>query len=146
MHSKQVWSLNNDITTSLRLRHTPIFLNSTPDLHRRNSVRVDPFAHPQHISRGSGPEFSSSFFFWWEAKFFEALGRTKNRQTVNNTRLFFDILIITLPNACHFDGNPQPRWEIRLKIGNRHRMLNLFQHAVTIAFFVFFAALALLRK
>jgi len=25
-------------------------------------------------------------------------------------------------------------------------MLNLFQHAVTIAFFVFFAALALLRK
>jgi hypothetical protein len=56
-------------------------------------------------------------------------------------------LIIALPNACHFDGNPQPRWEIRLKIGDRHRMLNLFQHAVTIAFFfVYFAALASLRK
>jgi len=56
---------------------------------------------------------------------------------VNNTRFFFDNLIITLPDACHFDGDPQPGWEIRLKIGNRHRMLNLFQHAVTIAFFVF---------
>jgi len=31
------------------------------------------------------------------------------------------------------------------KIGDRHRM-NLFQHAVTIAFFVYFAALASLRK
>jgi hypothetical protein len=65
---------------------------------------------------------------------------------MNNTRLFFDNLIITLPDARHFDGDPQPRWEIRLKIGDHHRMLNLFQHAVMIAFFVFFAALALLRK
>ena len=40
MHSKRVWSLNHDITTSLRLRPTPFFLNSTPDLHRHNSVRV----------------------------------------------------------------------------------------------------------
>jgi len=55
-------------------------------------------------------------------------------------------LIIALPNARHFDGDPQQRWEIRLKIGYRHRMLNLFQHAVTIALFAFFAALALLRK
>ena len=29
MHSKQVWSLNLDITTSLRLRLATIFLNST---------------------------------------------------------------------------------------------------------------------
>jgi hypothetical protein len=56
----------------------------------------------------------------------------KKRQTVNITRLFFDNLIIALPDARHFDGDPQPRWEIRLKIGDRHRMLNLFQHAVTI--------------
>jgi hypothetical protein len=55
---------------------------------------------------------------------------------VNNTRL--DNLIIALPDACHFDGDPQTRWEIRLKIGDRHRMLNLFQHAATIAFFCFF--------
>jgi hypothetical protein len=47
-------------------------------------------------------------------------------------------LIIALPDARHFDGDPQPRWEIRLKIGNRLHMLNLFQHAVTIAFFCFF--------
>ncbi len=44
-----VWSLNHDITTSLGLRPTPIFLKSTADLQRRNSVRVHPFAHPQHI-------------------------------------------------------------------------------------------------
>jgi hypothetical protein len=65
---------------------------------------------------------------------------------VKNTRLFFYNLIIALPDARHFDGDPQPRSEIRLKIGDRHRMLNLFQHAVMIAFFVFFAGLALLRK
>ena len=49
MDSKWVWSLNHDITTSLRLCNTPIFVNSTPDLHRHNSVRADPYAHPQHI-------------------------------------------------------------------------------------------------
>jgi len=79
MHSKQVWSLNHDITTSLRLRHTPIFLNSTPDLHRRNSVRVDPFAHPQHISRGSGPEFSSSFFFLVGGQIFRSSRKNKKQ-------------------------------------------------------------------
>ena len=49
MHSKQVWSLNHDITTSLRLRPTPIFLKSSPNLHRHNSVRAHTYAHPQHI-------------------------------------------------------------------------------------------------
>jgi hypothetical protein len=57
-------------------------------------------------------------------------------------------LIIALPDARHFDGDPQPRWEIRFKIGNRHRMLNLFQlqHAVTIAFFCFFCSARLASK
>ncbi len=49
MHSKWVWSLNHDITTSLRLRPTPIFPKSTPDLHMPNRVRADPYAHPRHI-------------------------------------------------------------------------------------------------
>ena len=49
MHSKCVWSLNHDITTSLGLGLSPIFLKSTPDLHRPNIVRADPYAHPQHI-------------------------------------------------------------------------------------------------
>ena len=51
MHFKQVWSLSHDITTSLGLGHSSIFLKSTPDLPRHNSVRVDPYpyAHPQHI-------------------------------------------------------------------------------------------------
>ena len=40
MDSKWVWSLNHDITTSLGLRPTPIFLKSSPDLHRHNSVRA----------------------------------------------------------------------------------------------------------
>jgi hypothetical protein len=55
-------------------------------------------------------------------------------------------LIIALPEAHHFDGDPQPRWEIRLKIGDRHRMLNLFQHAVTISFFCFFCSARLASK
>jgi hypothetical protein len=49
MHSKRVWSLNHDITTSLGLGISSIFLNSTPALHRRNSVRVHPYAYPRHI-------------------------------------------------------------------------------------------------
>jgi hypothetical protein len=62
---------------------------------------------------------------------------------VNNTRLFFfDNLIIALPDARHFDGNPQPRWEIRLKMG----IVTACQHKVTDAFFCFFAVLALLQK
>ena len=44
-----VWSLNHAITTSLGLRPTPIFVKSTPDLQRRNSVRVHPYTHQQHI-------------------------------------------------------------------------------------------------
>jgi hypothetical protein len=47
-------------------------------------------------------------------------------------------MIITLPDSCHFDGDPQPRWVIGLKIGDRQGMLNYFQHALTIAFFCFF--------
>ncbi len=50
MQSTGVWSLNHDITTtSLGLSPTPIFLKSTPGPHRHNSVRVHPYAHPQHI-------------------------------------------------------------------------------------------------
>ena len=49
MQSIGVWSLNHHITTSLGLSPTPILVKSIPDLHRHNSVRVDPYAHPQHI-------------------------------------------------------------------------------------------------
>ena len=49
MHSKWVWSLNHDITTSLGLALSPIFLKSTPNLHRQNSVRAHTYAHPQLI-------------------------------------------------------------------------------------------------
>jgi hypothetical protein len=49
MQSMGVWSLNHDITTSLGLSPTPIFLESTPGLQRRNSVRVHPYAYSQHI-------------------------------------------------------------------------------------------------
>ena len=49
MHITGVWSLNHDITTSLGLGLSSIFLKSTPELHRRNSVREHPYAHPQHI-------------------------------------------------------------------------------------------------
>ena len=45
MDSKWVWSLNHDVTTSLRLNHNPIFLNSYPTWHKSNSGRVDSYAH-----------------------------------------------------------------------------------------------------
>ena len=49
MHSKWVWSLNHDLTTSLGLCHTLIFLKSFPIWHKSNRVRVHPYVHPQHI-------------------------------------------------------------------------------------------------
>jgi hypothetical protein len=49
MQSMGVWSLNHDITTSLGLNIPIIQKSTTPDLHRYNSVRVDPYAHSHHI-------------------------------------------------------------------------------------------------
>ncbi len=49
MHSKWIWSLNHDITTSLRLSQTPFFPKSTPDLHKHNRVRAHPYAHPRYV-------------------------------------------------------------------------------------------------
>jgi len=49
MQSVRLWSLNHDITTSLGLGLSSIFLKSTLDLHRLNNVRAHPFAHPWHI-------------------------------------------------------------------------------------------------
>ncbi len=49
MQSMGVGSLNHHITTSLWLSPTPIFLKSIPNLYRHNIVRVDPYAHSQHI-------------------------------------------------------------------------------------------------
>jgi hypothetical protein len=46
MHSKRIWSLKHDLTTSLGLNHIPIFLLSTPELHKCNTLGVDPYAHP----------------------------------------------------------------------------------------------------
>jgi hypothetical protein len=44
-----VCSVNHDTTTSLGLSHVPIFLKSTLHPYGRNSVRVHPYAHPQHL-------------------------------------------------------------------------------------------------
>ena len=49
MQSLGVCSLNHDITTSLGLSHAPIFLKIHPHLYGHNSVRVHPYAHPQHL-------------------------------------------------------------------------------------------------
>ena len=49
MQSMVGWSLNHVITTSLGLSYTLIIQKSTPDLQRRYSVRVHPYAHSQHI-------------------------------------------------------------------------------------------------
>ena len=42
-------SFNHDLTASLGLSHAPNFPKIHPQLHMRNSVRVHPYAHPQHI-------------------------------------------------------------------------------------------------
>jgi hypothetical protein len=49
MQSLGVCSLNHDITTSVGLSHAPIFLKIHPHLYGHNSVRVHPYAHPQHL-------------------------------------------------------------------------------------------------
>jgi hypothetical protein len=47
---------------------------------------------------------------------------------------------IAPPHRRDFPIDLQRRWSINCKIGDRHRMLNLFQHAVTIAFLMFFCS------
>ena len=49
MQSTGLWSLNDDLTTSLGLSHTPNFPKIHPHLQRCISIRVHPNAHPQHI-------------------------------------------------------------------------------------------------
>jgi hypothetical protein len=44
------YSLNHDTTMSFGIHLAPIFQNMAPTLHRYNSVRVDPYAHPQHMN------------------------------------------------------------------------------------------------
>jgi len=60
MHFMGVWSLNHDITTSLGLSHTPIFLKINPDHHRPTSVRVHTYANPQHIK-----VIKHSLYIWY---------------------------------------------------------------------------------
>ena len=48
--SVTVFSLNHDNPTSFGFAHTPIFQKLAPSyLHMYYSVRVNPYAHPQHI-------------------------------------------------------------------------------------------------
>ena len=49
MQSLGVWSLNHDTTTSLGLSYAPIYPKIHPHPYGRNSVRVHPYPHPQHL-------------------------------------------------------------------------------------------------
>ncbi len=49
MQSTGLWSLTHDLTTSLGLSYVPNLPKIHPHLHRCNSVRVHPFAHPRYI-------------------------------------------------------------------------------------------------
>ncbi len=49
MQFARLWSLNNDITTSIGLPHALNFPKPHPHLHQQNSIRVHPYAPPQHI-------------------------------------------------------------------------------------------------
>jgi len=53
-----------------------------------------------HVVRGSGPEFSSIFFSWREAKFFEALGRTKKQTDREQHKALFWQLVDNRPPRC----------------------------------------------
>ena len=63
MQSMGVWSLNYDITTSLRLSHVPNLPKICSHLHRCNSVRVLPCAHPQHIK-----VLKHCVYIWYECE------------------------------------------------------------------------------
>ena len=49
MQSMGLWSLDNDLTASFGLSHAPNFPKIHPHLQRCISIRVHPYAHPQHI-------------------------------------------------------------------------------------------------
>jgi hypothetical protein len=49
MQSMGVCSLNHDTATSYRLGHTPFFLKFTPTCTCNTSIRMHPYAHPQHL-------------------------------------------------------------------------------------------------
>ena len=49
MQSTGLWSLNHDLTTSPGLSHIPNFSKIHLHLQRCISIRVHPYAHPQHI-------------------------------------------------------------------------------------------------
>jgi len=49
MQSVVVYSLNHDTTMSYGIHLTPVSLIWPSPAHRYNSVRVHPYAHPQHM-------------------------------------------------------------------------------------------------
>ena len=49
VQSLRVCSLNHDTSTSYRLGHTPFFLKFTPTSTCNTSIRMHPYAHPQHL-------------------------------------------------------------------------------------------------
>ncbi len=91
-------------------------------------------------NRGSSTSLpANNFFFGRENYFFQS---TKNTQKTDRRRTkrgpFFTTMRIAPPHRRDFPIDLQRPCLINRKIGDRHRMLNLFQHAVTIAFLLFF--------
>ena len=93
------------------------------------------------LGRGSSPNLPAKKFFWAGDLLFRS---AKNTQKTDRRRTkrgpFFTTMRIAPPHRRDFMIDLQRHWSINRKIGDRHRMLNLFQHAVTIAVLLFFCS------
>ncbi len=67
MQSTGLWSLSHDLTTSLGLTYVPNLPKIHPHLHRRNTVSVHPYAHPQHIYQGAKTLCIHMIWMWDES-------------------------------------------------------------------------------
>ena len=64
-------SLHLGITSSLRLKSTPKHPTSSPDLLWCNSIRMDPYAHPQHnkVLKHFIHQNQKKRWYWWGIKY-----------------------------------------------------------------------------
>ncbi len=76
MQSTGLWSLNHDFTISVGVSHTLNFPKIHTHLQRHISVRVDPYAHPQHIR---APKCFVYIWYGWGCSLWGCGGPT-NRQ------------------------------------------------------------------
>lgn len=80
--------------------------------------------------------FCCGNLFFFEARNLQKLNQLPTDPT--NRHLFFDIMKFAVPHARKFSVSPLKPTLMRSIFGDRHTMLNHFQHGVTISFCCFF--------